>query len=203
MIDLSHSVTYSMYTIPLFKKTACIMLSGRAGVGKTTLAGILKEEFVKYGLRVEKFSFAQGVKETAKFMGWDGKKDEWGRQLLIDIGMSGRKYDSNTWCRITFDYTIPNNIGFPFDVVLIDDWRFRNEYDFIASNYLYHTFTARIVAPDREVLKGNPTYNDASETELENFDFDLVIDNSKDGLELLRDKSQELIKLVLQTTPQM
>ena len=186
-----------------FKKTACVMLSGKAGVGKTTLAGILKAEFKKYGLNVENFSFASSLKEVAKIMYWDGRKDERGRKFLQDLGQVGRAYNQDLWCGNLLEVTVPNRVGYPFDIITIDDWRFRNEYDFVAGNYLYHTFTVRLIAPDRELLKGSPTYNNVSETELDDFDFDLVIDNSGDGLDLLKDKSQELIKMVLQTTPQL
>jgi len=205
MVDtrVTSSISYATYTMPVFKKTACALLSGRAGVGKTSLSVILKEEFKNYNLNVERFSFAGKVKEVADYMNWDGKKDERGRKLLQSVGRIGREYDKDTWCRLLFEEVIPLWNYYPYDVIVIDDWRFRNEYDFVAGNYLYHPFTARIDAPNRECLKGKLTYNDLSEMELDDFDFDLVIDNSEDGLELLRDKSQELIKMVLQTTPQM
>lgn len=188
---------------PMFKKTACILISGRAGVGKSALATILKEEFTKHSLNVEKFSFASSLKEVAKVMYWDGKKDERGRKFLQDLGKVGRAYNKDLWCKNLIENVIPNRVGFPFDIITVDDWRFPNEYDFVTSNYLYHIFTVRIEASNREILKDSPAYNDVSETGLDDFNFDLVIDNTEDGLELLREKAQELIKMVLQTTPQM
>ena len=166
------------YSKPMFKQTACILLSGRAGVGKTALANILKEEFRIYGIRAEKFSFASSLKEIARYMKWDGLKDARGRKFLQDIGQVARAYDPDIWCKTLFDYIIPTWDGYPYDVIMIDDWRFRNECTFAKNHFGYTVFRVRIVAPNRELLKGTPEYNDISEIDLsDNFTYDRVIDN--------------------------
>lgn len=150
-----------------FNKTVAILISGRAGVGKTTLANYIRHEYImKYDSIVDIFPFAQGVKKTAKYMGWGGKKDEKGRWLLQEIGKLGRAYDKDCWARRTYDIIIPNHIFYPFDVVISDDYRFPNEGDYVKSLGDYQVFEIRVFAPDREILKGTDAYNDISETSL-------------------------------------
>jgi energy-coupling factor transporter ATP-binding protein EcfA2 len=151
-----------------FAKTMCILISGKAGVGKTTSANILKGIFATiYGYESYIGHFAGGVKEVARQMGWDGLKDERGRKLLQQIGGVGREYDINNWCSWLFDRELPSQLQFPYDIVLVDDWRFPNESLYVRSMPGYNVFTVKIVAPEREILKGTPEYNDASETALE------------------------------------
>jgi hypothetical protein len=98
---------------------------------------------------------------------------------LQDIGRAGRNYDPCIWAKSAFG-NIEENTRYPFDAVFIDDWRYKNEYDYIVNNqFLYKPITIRINAPDREILLGTPEYYDSSETELDNYSFDYVIDDSK------------------------
>lgn len=147
-------------------KSICILLSGKAGVGKTTSSTILKDLYSKRGLKAESFSFATGVKIVASQMGWDRVKDFKGRRLLQEIGKLGREYDENCWANWTFNRIIPNNKDYPLDVVLIDDWRFVNEGNFVRNDPLYQVFDIRVYAPDRETLKNTEHYYDISETSL-------------------------------------
>ena len=149
-----------------FGRTVCILLSGKAGVGKTTSAQILKDIYSKRGLNVENFSFAAGVKAEARRMGWNGEKDEKGRKFLQEIGKVAREYDKDCWAKITFDGLIMNSNDYPFDVVIIDDYRFPNEGNFVRNSPLYHVFEVRVFAPNREMLKGTENYLDVSENSL-------------------------------------
>jgi hypothetical protein len=178
----------------LFKKTVCILIAGRAFTGKSTTARFMKKYLDSIKVSSVIGSFATGVKQTATFMGWDGKKDEKGRQLLIDIGASGRRYDPDIWCKTTFKYIIPVTEGWPLDVVLIDDNRFPNEIDYVRKDWTYQTYTVRVVAPNREGLKGIPQYNDISETSLTNdMQYDFYIDNTGN-----LDELDGIVKVVIQ-----
>jgi DNA polymerase III delta prime subunit len=166
----------------MFKHSAVVLFSGKAGVGKTTSANFCKNLFDKNSKIA---SFATGVKQVAYQMGWDGIKDDKGRQLLIDIGKSGRKYDKDIWAKYTFDKIIPEYDYYPFDMVFIDDWRFPNEGEYIKTNPLYVVYTVRIEAPEREILKGTPQYYDESETSLPSVNqnpgfYDFIVSNSGD-----------------------
>ena len=149
------------------KKTITIIISGRAGVGKTTLANMLAEYITtRYtGLTVKKSSIAHRVKACARFMGWDGEKDLNGRKLLQGLGQVGRDYDINCWIRTEIE-GIENLPKYPYDVLIIDDWRFMNELDYLDTQPLYDVFTVRVDSPERESLKNTPEYSDESETSL-------------------------------------
>jgi hypothetical protein len=182
----------------LFKKTVCVLIAGYAFTGKSTTARFMKEYLDSLNVSSTIASFAKGVKQTSQFLGWSGEKDSRGRQLLIDIGMAGRKYDKDTWCRTTFKYIIPDLEGYPFDFVLVEDCRFPNEIDYVKNDWTYQTYTVRIVAPNREGLKGTPLYDDISETSLTNeMEYDFYVDNTG-SLEELKVKAEELVKTIIE-----
>ena len=152
---------------PNLTHSLCFMFSGKAGTGKSWASDYAQKFCDEAGLKTFKAPLARGVKETATFMGWDGKKDEKGRVLLQEIGKAGRSYDQSLWSRSAFNH-IEEQVGFPFDVVFIDDWRFKDEYDYVMKNQpLYKVVSVRMVAPIRESLIGKPSYYDESETALD------------------------------------
>jgi hypothetical protein len=147
------------------------MFSGKAGVGKTFFANLAQKICTDLLLKTLKVSFASGVKSTATHMGWDGKKDDAGRKLLQQIGFIGREYDKDMWVRSAMT-SIEDSVGYPYDAVFIDDWRFNNEFDYIRKKEpLYVPIPIRIEASEREILKDTLAYMDISETELDDFSF--------------------------------
>ena len=112
-----------------------IMISGKAGSGKDTIANFFRDKLVARKKRVLIMHFADLVKYYAtQYFNWNGKKDENGRGLLQEIGttvMRGRYPDY--WAEIIGKfidaYTIPEHSF--FDYILIPDWRFINEYEVV------------------------------------------------------------------------
>jgi hypothetical protein len=181
-----------------FGKTKVILLSGRAGVGKTTTANMLKELFENQGKSADIFPFARGVKIVAKLMGWDGIKDDKGRELLIGVGNVARAYNENVWARINVEEIIEGHPKYPLDIVLIDDWRFPNEGKYIEENPLYQVFRVRIHSPNRESLLGTKYYFDVSETSLPEYEegfyfYDL---DNRGTLEDLNESAKFLAELI-------
>lgn len=170
--------------------TTVILISGKAGVGKTTAARYLQRQLDHYGQKSAVVGFAIGIKECARqYIGWNGAKDERGRRLLQTLGTeAGRAYDDQTWPKYLFEKYIPREYpdvndtytdSIPLDFVLVDDWRFNSEYKYTTGHYA--TYTIRIESPDRELLKGTPEYFHTSETELpsdENPLYDFVVYNT-------------------------
>ena len=149
--------------------TLCFMFSGKAGTGKTYSSTIAQKLCNDAGLSTFRTPFAKGVKDTASFMGWDGEKDRRGRSLLQKIGSIGRDYDKDMWVRAAF-LRVEESVGYPYDAIFIDDWRFTNELEFIQrEQLLYKPVLIRLEAPDREILLGTPAYDDISETDLDAF----------------------------------
>lgn len=106
-----------------------IGVCGWATSGKDTCA-----DFVEQHLDgVMRYSMATPVKDVARhYYGWDGKKDERGRQLLMDIGMAGRRYDRNVWLREAERqrYVWQHK----YNYMVIPDIRFTNEADWVTQN---------------------------------------------------------------------
>lgn len=148
------------------KDKLIILVSGRAGVGKTTLSNLLKKGFVLDKFNAEIFSFAETIKEIAflDFM-WNKNKDMDGRKLLQDLGRIGREYNENIWVNYAIDKIKYSNVP----VCIIDDWRFPNELKRIKEVF-NKVYTIRVESKSRELLIGTPEYNDISEISLPGFD---------------------------------
>ena len=97
-----------------------IGLIGLAGSGKDTAALALMDRGWK------RIAFADALKGRALYLGWDGRKDDRGRQLLCDIGMAMRAYEPNHW----IDHARGAMRGRP---CVFTDVRFQNEADFVRS----------------------------------------------------------------------
>ena len=162
-----------------------IMVSGRAGEGKSTFCNICIETLEELAIPTEVFPFARGVKDSASFMGWDGRKDDRGRRLLQVIGGAGREWNESIWANKTVD-SIKNWLGtyggeswFAF----IDDWRFENEGNVVMDAF-HPVLKVRMVRPEKyHTLLGTPLYDDPSEIGLPSIDsqgyYDVLIHNEK------------------------
>jgi hypothetical protein len=153
----------------LDKHKYVINISGKAGHGKDTFASHLKEYLESQGLVVTVLHFAKAVKEIAKIeFGWDGNKDEKGRQLLIDVGMKYREIDPDIWVK----KLIPDIGTYLVDVILIPDTRFPNEISMIQDYCETKGYNHTAVRVNRPAFE-NKTLTigqkkDISETSLDN-----------------------------------
>ena len=156
-----------------------LLIGGKAGAGKNTVADIIKENFDNVNL----LAFATRVKDIAYSIGWDGEKDEKGRRLLQHIGAVGREYNKNTWVNdVAYKLKSPmlNKIT---NIFVITDFRFPNEYQVLKENFPNSVYT--ICVTGRQANLGDENSKDISENSLNDFVFDFVIDNSgsKEDLE--------------------
>ncbi len=152
-----------------------ILISGHAGVGKSTTAKMLKERIPNS----EIFSFATLVKKLATHLfNWDGEKGKEGRKLLQFIGETCRKFDKDFFVKYCFNAITDSDCS----IAIIDDWRYKSEYEYLVN---YETVvTIRIESKEREILKGSQAEHE-SEKDLNDFHFDYVI--SPKNLEELRE----------------
>jgi hypothetical protein len=183
-----------------------VLISGKAGVGKSTLAGFLGEAVRENEIDrdiIMRQSIAWGVKQTATLMGWDGEKDVKGRRLLQGVGKIGREYDPDMWVRIA-DKAICDtqyyygSMKSRLAYVWIDDWRFKNEIRwFLEKDYQFRVHTIKLFAPSREILAGTPEALDVSEIDLDDYkDFDFILDNNG-SLELLKMAARVIYKHII------
>jgi len=161
----------------LLARKTFILISGRAGVGKSLTGNLLVEALKKKGYKSSIRNFADRLKDCAiEYFNWDGDKDIRGRILLQEVGDVGRQYDKDTWVSQLVDNVVDD---LRFDIVIATDWRFPNELEYLESNN-FQVLTIRVNAPRRESLKGTENYNHISETSLPEMDndlYDCTIDN--------------------------
>jgi hypothetical protein len=158
----------------IFSKTVIVLISGKISAGKTTTATMLHEAFLYDNIgMIWRRSFAAKVKECAKdFYNWNERKDDRGRKLLQGIGRIGREYNKDVWVNYIIEDLYD---GIPPDVVIIDDWRFPNEFDKLNSleKDLFIIVKVRVL---RNVPEDD---TDISEISLrDDMEYDFVIDNT-------------------------
>lgn len=177
-----------------------IIISGKAGSGKDTVAQFMKEELEKHGKRVLVIHYGDAVKWVLReFFNWDGQKDAVGRTLLQRIGTDVvRAQFPNFWTGIVVGLLKAFEPYSDFDIALVPDARFPNEVD-IALDTLQNCVAVRI---DRRNADGsewiNPKLTDEqrrhpSETSLDCYAFDYVIHNDE-GLNTLEESAQSILK---------
>lgn len=155
------------------RKTVVILISGKAGSGKTTIANILKDKILEIpSMTVLKYGFADPIKYIARaFAKWDENKDEKGRRLLQQIGAIFREYNQDIWV-IHFLNQLDKKAGIlPFNFAIIDDWRFPNELAYLKQNPILDIVTIRIFG--RGGLSGSNA-SDVSENSLPEVSVEMI-----------------------------
>ena len=143
-----------------------VLVSGKARHGKDTVAQLLYEELQFSGCKVLITHFADVLKYVCKnFLGWNGKKDEYGRQLLQYIGTDvvRKKYPS-LWA--DFIAIILDCFSDEWDCVIIPDCRFPNEISTISEKG-FETYHIRVVRPGFEDELTSEQRSHISETALD------------------------------------
>lgn len=178
-----------------------IMLSGKSGSGKDAVANQMEATLKEINKSTLIIHFADLVKYYAiQYYKWDGEKDEKGRNLLQGIGTHMmRNYDPDYWASIVAKFigAAKND----FDVVLIPDWRFINEYDRVCDhNQKVIAIRVNRYNEDGSLYK-NPSMteeqlNHVSENQLDNFAFDWIIEN-RGSLEDLEDSTKLVLEKIM------
>jgi len=171
-----------------------ILISGKAQHGKDTYAKILKEKLEQYNNKVLITHYADLVKFICeKFFNWDGQKDEKGRTILQYVGTDiVRTQKPNYW--VDFIIDILSLFKNEWDYVLIPDCRFVNELKRYGEEW--DITTVRVNRLNFESSLTTEQKNHPSETELDNYDFDYVI-NTESGLDKLEKEVNKFIYWIL------
>lgn len=159
-----------------------ILISGKAGNGKTTAANMIKEILETAGNKVVVTRYAYYLKDLAKrYCNWDGNKDDYGRTLLQTLGTDiiREKLNKKNFhvSRICEDIEICQDY---VDYVIIDDVRFENEVYYPKALFGNKVLTIRIdrLDEDGSIYKSplsEKQKNHISETALDNFYFDKTL----------------------------
>ena len=157
-----------------------IVISGKAQHGKDTTAGFLKDALEADGYSVLIAHYGDLVKYVCKmYLGWNGEKDEKGRQLLQELGTDIIRMKLNKpnfhVGRICEDIEICQDY---VDYVLIDDTRFPNEIFYPKAMFDNKVVTVHIVRTgDFHSALNDKQMHHPSETALDDFDgYDYIIE---------------------------
>jgi len=171
-----------------------IGISGKAQNGKDTTALFLKQKLENLGKRVLIVHYADYLKTICKeWFGWNGNKDESGRELLQKIGTNiVRNQDPYFWVE-SIGRTLTM---FPdyWDYVLIPDTRFLSEI-FYWSKKEIPILVIRVNRIGFENCLTEKQRSHSSETELDNYNFDYTI-NSQEGLDKLEFEVNNIINFL-------
>lgn len=168
-----------------------ILISGKARSGKDQTAQYFKDILVKNGRKAIICHYADALKHFLKnSLGWDGNKDEKGRELLQRWGTDIiRKNNPDCWVNIIIE--LLKGLEKTDYYVIIPDTRFKNEIEKIKDND-FRSITVRVERPNFNNGLTEEQKNHPSETDLDDYDFDYYIDNDK-GLEELQKAVQKII----------
>lgn len=160
------------------RKTVAILISGKAGTGKTTLSNLLYNILNSMNLTITQTHFAKKLKEAAvDYFNWDYRKDEKGRKLLQRLGQVGREYNETLWVDRVIEDT-KSETFYPVNFLLIDDWRFRNELERFRQDNFFDVVPLRITGRN-STIENEELANEISEIDLDKPDSSYwYIDNS-------------------------
>ena len=167
-----------------------LLLSGKSGSGKDTLANIMAQKLEDAGCRTLILHFADLVKYYCKaYFNWNGEKDEEGRSLLQKVGTTiMRGFDENYWTKIIGEFLAAVTPYEEFDCAFIPDARFPNEIE-VVQDYNPQAITIRIERYNKYGAPyTNPNFTDeqlnhASEVSLDDYGyFDYIVENRSEDL---------------------
>jgi hypothetical protein len=176
---------YTNHMTKLPRKTVVIPVGGPAQNGKDTIGGKLETALTSLGKKVLVIHHADLLKYMAKSMfGWDGQKDEKGRTLLQYVGTDViSSQQPNYW--VNFVISILKFFESEWDYVLIPDCRYQAEVTRMKEEF--DTLLLRVERPNFESGLTEKQKQHVSETSMDNYDFDAVIQNDS-TLESFRSK---------------
>lgn len=158
-----------------------ILISGKAGSGKDTVAKYMKKELELRGKTVLVTHFADAVKYVCKeYFKWNGEKDEAGRSLLQEVGTEiYRSAYENYWVDLVIMAACASTMKFDWDYVLVPDARFKNEVT-RPREFGLDVMHVNVVRPELKSALTEEQQIHSSENDLDGVSPDVEIKNSGD-----------------------
>lgn len=149
-----------------------LIINGMGGAGKDTFVNFLKEFIPTLHI-----SIVDNVKQLAKSLGWNEKKDERGRKFLSDLKLAIDNYDNGNYKYITniVKKFYNNQLDKPYELLCID-MREGNQIDMAKKD-----FAASTVFVDRKVPFISSNIADAGVYE---YEYDYCINNNGSLIDL-------------------
>lgn len=172
-----------------------LLLSGWSTSGKDTVGKILEKEFKAFHFAfadilkeivAQEYNFPVNLTHSEKGKQTVLANGKTIRELLIKRGQEIRKEKNDTgyFSRIVAKQI--QNLSLmakPPKLVVVTDWRLPIELDIVKSILSYPVYTVRI---QREGLTQSPIKDSETESQLDNYNFDYVIENDGVSLETLK-----------------
>lgn len=154
-----------------------ILISGKAQNGKDTVASMLCKKLTSDNYRVLITHYADLLKFICRnYFGWDGNKNEKGRQMLQYVGTDViRKQNPTLW--VDFVAMMLKYFHENWDYVIIPDCRFPNEVTTMAENG-FDMVHLRVVRPNFKSTLTEEQRKHPSETALDDMIPDFYIENT-------------------------
>ena len=153
--------------------------------GKDTATKFLEENY--NGIRI---GLADKVKEIATLMGWDGIKDEKGRNFLVNLGtVAGRAYDKNMWLKLAHK-KIKDVIGSGYNVI-ISDVRFVSEEIYFKNNFK----DVIVIGIESNTIGDKAFENDLAQVEYKDIKKDFIVKNNGTITDLYKELNKIIQKL--------
>lgn len=174
-----------------------ILFSGKAEHGKTTASEILKKQLEELGYKVVITRYAYYLKDLAtRYCGWNGQKDNGGRELLQQLGTNIIRQKLNKpnfhVGRICEDIEICQDY---IDYVIIDDARFPNEIYYPKAIFGDKVVSVRVNRKNHKSSLTSEQQKHISEIALDDFNFDFKIE--AEDINSLYSAIEELITKII------
>jgi dephospho-CoA kinase len=182
-----------------------ILLSGWSTSGKDTVGKILEKECKAFliafadilkDIVAQEYNFPISLAYSEKGKQTVVSNGKTVRDLLIQRGQEIRreKKDSGYFARIVAkQIQTLLNMKSSTELVVITDWRLPIEYEVIKKNLTCPIYTVRI---QRQGLTKSPIKDSETESQLDNYIFDYVIENNGVSLESLKMEIEKKLRFI-------
>lgn len=167
------------------KKPKIIILSGKAGSGKSSVASLIS----KYEKCIV-LSYASYIKEVAKnVLDWDGNEEDKPREFLQQFGDVIKEIDSNFLInRLIEDIKV---YSYFYDLIVISDARFVSEIETIKNNF-ENVYSINIYGRHNNLTQQQK--NHITEIALDNYSkYDYKIKNDENCEEKIKNILKEIL----------
>ena len=166
------------------------MVSGKAESGKNYVSNLICQQLVPY-YTVLQIAFGDYLKFLCKsYLGWDGKKDQNGRNMLQYVGTSVcRKHDPYFFVDKVIEFL--RIFSSRWNYVIVTDWRFLNEYEQMKNFFDVTTVRVERLGHSNKFTEEQKQH--ISETELDYFDFDWIVFNDEKVKDKVKTMMEEII----------
>jgi hypothetical protein len=155
------------------------IVNGCGGSGKTSFELMIRDIAEAHGEKIKILSIIDYVKDVATYFGWSGEKSLKGRKMLCDLKDVMTEYNDIPYKQLVkqIEECRDDNIS----AVFIDS---REAEDIKRLVEDFHALTILVRRDAERIIYGN-----RADDNIDNYEYDIIIDNSRGLSELLEEAS--------------